>query len=96
MAAVKDLSAKIRRVLTRGMESVGGGGVKVRVERRACKPYLNVTVVSRRFPEKSLRRRNHLFYDWLIEALEPSELDRIGGLIGVTPGQDRRFFGNGG
>ena len=95
MAAVKNLSAKIRRVLTRRMKSVGGGGVRVRVERRPYRDHLNVTVVARRFPEKSLLERNHLFFDWLIEDLEACELGRVGGLIGVTPAQDRRLFGNG-
>lgn len=96
MAAVKDLSAKIRRVLTRRMKSVGVRGVQVRVHRRPYKDHLGVIVVSRTFPEKTLRKRTHLLFDWLVEDLEPAELERVGGLIGVTPEDDRFFFGNGG
>ena len=96
MALVKNLSAKIRRVLVRRMKSRMGNGVRVRVERTPYKDHVNVTVIARRFPEKSLGKRTHLLFDWLIEGLEPSELDRIGGLIGVTPQEDRELFGNGG
>lgn len=96
MAVVKDLSAKVRRILTRRMKAAMGNGVRVRVQRRPYKDHLGVTVVARKFPEKSLLKRTHLFFDWLIEELEPGELDRIGGLIGVTPEEDRYFSGNGG
>ena len=96
MAVAKDLSAKIRRVLKRRLNGGLKNGLRVRIERREFRDRLNVTVVSRRFSGTSLLNRNVMILEWLREDLELSERRRIGGLIAVTPEQDRRLFGNGG
>ncbi len=95
MAVAKDLSAKVRRVLRRRLTGGGRNGITVRIVRRERRVRLNVTVVSGRFAGTPLVERNVMLLDWFHADLEPSERRRIGGLIGVTPEEDRELFGNG-
>lgn len=90
-----DLKRRIESLVVRKHHEHFGVGaeVKVRVEDRGYKNYLNLFVTSARFRDLLPTRRALLIWKWLRAELPARDHARIASLLPLTPAEARRLNG---